>query len=322
LIDLHARGFAFAPRLHEMEISRMMLLAGEAAFRQIGFWLSAWLAPTVYRVFPASRAVALVSAAGLTGLTLLNLVALALLLAAGVLGFRRLRRSSASKREPEFALALCMLFLFGYSMMIAIGRTVARGFEYVLSNIYYSYVAYLTVCVAIALAAAVGRNRIGATSIDGRLDPHRANLSVDPPQTSRQSGVDAALVTALSVLAIANAFGVRAIARQFRYDYAAPRQEVVDHVLAWRKQVGDRAQRYFVVSPTCRGNELLEWLSEARLRKNSGWRPPVTLADALWPDRSANLNAANIHIPLESVDEIRCDEDITGPLKLGIQRPV
>ena len=312
VIDLRARGLVFSPHLHGMEASRMILLAGEAAFRQIGFWLSAWLAPTVYRVFPASRAVSLVSGAGPTGLTLLNLVALALLVAAGVGGFRRLRHSNVSKREPEFALALCMLFLFGYSMMIAIGRTLARGFEYVLSNIYYSYVVYLTVCVAIALAAAVGRTRAAPAAIDSLRDPHPANLGAGPVQTARLSWVGAGLLAALTVLTIANALGVRAIARQFRYEYAAPRQELVDHVLAWRAHVGDRTQRYFVVSPTCRGNEPLVWFTEEGLRRNFVWRPPVTLADALWPDWSANLNAARIHVPPDSVDEIRCDKPITG----------
>jgi len=306
LIDLHARGFEFAPRLGGADPWPVILAGGEAVFQQIGFWLSAWLAPTVYRVSPAPRAVGLVSAAGLTGLTLLNLVALALLVAVGVLGLRRLRHSTVSKREPEFALALCMLFLFGYSMMIAIGRTAGRGLVYVHSSIYTGYIANLTVCVAISLAAAVGRTHAAAMAIDGRPDPH-ANLGAGPIQTARLSSVGAALAAALAMLAIANALGVRAIARQFRYDYAASRQEVVDHVLAWRRQVGDRTQRYFVVSPTCRGNETFEWFTERFVRRDSGWRPPVTLADALWPDRSANLNAARIRIPPESVDEIRCD---------------
>jgi len=308
LIDLYARGLKSAPLLHGMDAWRMLLLAGEAALRQLGFWLSAWLAPTVYTVFAAGRAVCLVSAAGLTSLTLLNLVALALLLAAGAAAARRLRYSSVSKREPEFALALCMLFLFGYSMMIAIGRTVERGFEYVTSNTYYSYFAYLTACVAIALAVAVGPTRAAALAIDGRPDPHAGNPDARPIRTARPSWVGAGLFAALTVLVIANALGVRALARKFRYDFAAPRQEVVDHVLAWHAHVGFRTQRYFVVSPTCPGNELLVWFTEARMRKNSGWRPPVTFADALWPDWSANLNAARIYIPRGSVDEIRCDK--------------
>jgi len=316
LIDLHARGIEFALHLNGMKASRILLLAGEAAFRQIGFWLSAWLAPTVYRVFPASRAVCLVSAAGLTGLTLVNLAAVALLAAAGFRGFSRLRHSSVSKREPEFAVALCMLFLLGYSMMIAVGRTVPRGFDYLLTNTYYSYIVNLTVCVAVALAAIAARAGAPAAAIDSRPDSKPANLSPGPVQTARLTTVDKGLVAALIVLTIANAFGVRAIAHQFRYDYAASRQEVVDHVLAWRVRVGDETQRYFVVSPKCRGNEMIEWFTEARLRRNSGWRPPVTLADALWPDRSANLNAAKLNIPLESVDEIHCaesaDRDQTG----------
>jgi hypothetical protein len=83
-------------------------------------------------------------------------------------------------------------------------------------------------------------------------------------------------------------------------------------VLAWRKQVGDRVQRYFVVGPTCTGNETISWFTQGRLRKDSGWRPPVALADALWPEHSANLNAARIRINPESVDEIRCDSTVAS----------
>jgi len=310
LIDLHARGFEFAPRLRATEPWQLVLV-GEAVFRQIGFWLSAWLAPTVYRVFPGSHAVAVVFAAGPTGLALLNLAALVLLVAASVRGLLRLRHSSVSRREPEFAFALCMLFLLGYSMMIAIGRTAARGLMHLNVNIYYGYIANLTVCVAVALAAAVGRTRAAATAIDSRPDPHPPNLGAGSMQTARLSWVGPGVLAALTVLAIANALGVRAIARQYRYAYAAPQQEVVDHVLAWRTHVADR-QRYFVVSPTCRGNEPIGWFTENLLRRNSGWRPPVTFADVLWPDWSANLNAAKIYIPVQSVDEIRCDESTVG----------
>jgi hypothetical protein len=114
------------------------------------------------------------------------------------------------------------------------------------------------------------------------------------------------------MLVVVNAFGVRELAHAFRYDFAAPRQEVVDHVLAWRKQVGDRTQRYFSVSPSCGGNEKIWWLDETRMRKDSGWHPPATLADTLWPDRSADLNAAQIYISRKSVDEIRCGEHVAG----------
>jgi len=312
LADLYARGFEIAPHLRGAELGQVIKVGGEAVFRQIGFWMGAWLAPTVYRVFPASRAIAVVSGAGLTGLTLLNLVALALLLAAGVGALRHLRDGRVSKREPEFALALCTLFLLGYSMIIAIGRTAGRGLSHLSTSIYYCYVANLTVCVAIALAAVVGRTRAAVLAIDGRPDPHPASSGADPLRTALPSWVGAGLFVALTVLAFTNALGVRAIARQFRYIYAAPQQEVVDHMLAWRKQVGDRTHRYFVVSPTCRGNETLVWFIEELLRRNSGWQPPVTLADALWPEWSANLNAARIHIPSESVDEIRCDESTVG----------
>jgi len=311
VIDLRAKGLVFSPRLHGMEVSRMILLASEAAVLQIGFWLSTWLAPTIYHCSALGRAICGVSRSGLSILRLLNLVALALLAVAGILGSKRLRRSSVPLREPMFALVLCAIFLFGYAMIIAIGRSVPKGLAYVLqANIYYSYIANLTVCIGVAAAAVVGPARAASVNVEPDRDP--ASPETKPLATGRRLEVGRRVFLALTLLVIANASGVRYLARAYRYDFAASRQDVIDRLLAWRKQVGDRTQRYFVVSPTCGGNETFWWFDDIRLRRDSGWRPPVTLADALWPDWSANLNAARIHIPPESVDEISCDKPIAG----------
>jgi hypothetical protein len=306
---LHARGYAFAPSIGGLDPWQVMLVAVEALLRQIGFWIGAWLVPTVYRVFAADRAVCLVSAAGLTGLTLLNFLALALLLAAGMSGFRRLRSSNVPRREAEFTLALCMLFLLGYSAMIAVGRATVKGFLYISTSIYYGYVADLTVCIAIALVAAVGRTSAAATTTGDAAGSSRISPVASFAQTPSTSRIIAAFIAALAVLATVNAYGVRKLAHELRYDYAAPRQQVIDRVLAWRKQLGNSTQRYFVVASPCRGNPILPGFDGRWMRKDySTWRGPVTLADALWADRSANLNAARIPIPPDSVDQIRCDE--------------
>jgi hypothetical protein len=300
LIDLQARGFAFSPNLHQTA-GRVILLGTEATLHQIGFWMSAWLAPTVYQVFAVARAVCQVSGAGVTALSLLNLIALALLLAAGVRGFRLVRHSNVSKREPEFALALCMLFLFGYSMIIAVGRTLPRGWVNVISNIYYSYPAYLTVCVGIALAAAVGQTRPAAGSMAISLDSDAPNAGRDTGQTAQPSPLDRGLVLALFILVFLNACGVRQLAHAYRYDFAAPRQAVLDRVMAWRKQVGEQP-RYFRVDPSCSGNEKLVWAQHAQLLGAN-----ITLADALWPEQSATLRSVTGNTAPDSVDEISCD---------------
>jgi hypothetical protein len=305
LADVHAHGFASAPRLLGIGSWQLILSAGHAFFQQIGFWFSAWLAPTVYRVYPAYKAIGVVSSTGLTGLTLLNLIALALLVAASVRGLRRLRHSEVSKREGEFALGLCMLFLLGYSMMIAIGRAVDRGFGYVQSNLYYSYVPYLTVGVAVALAAVVGRAGAASATTGNAPDSSRSGPAPGQSQNAAPPRVGAGFIAPLTILAFVNACGVRALTHQFRYVYAAPRQQVIDRVLAWHRLAGDRTQRYFVVSSDCPGNE---HFGTFLLRGDPNWRPGVTLADALWPDWSADLNAAKSVISRESVDEIRCEE--------------
>ena len=311
LIDLRVRGFGFSPRLHGLPLWPAILLAVEDAVLQIAFWLSTWLAPTVYHCTAIGRAICGVSKSGPTVLRLLNLLALALLAVGAILGLRRLRHGSVSLREPMFALVLCAIFLFGYSMIIAIGRSVPKGLQYVLqASVYYSYIANLAVCIGVAAAAGVGRARICSVNVEPDHDP--AGLEREPRKTHRRPEVGRRVVVALALLVIANASGVRVLARAYRYDFAAPRQDVIDRLLAWRKQVGDRTQRYFVVSPKCGGNETFWWFDEIRLRRNSGWRPPVTLADALWPEQSANLNAARLHLTPESVDVIRCDEPIAG----------
>ena len=311
LLDLRARGVAFSPGVHGMGIGRMAVLAGQDALLQIAFWLSTWLAPTVYHCTALARAVCGVSPTGLTLLRLLNLIALALLATGAVQGWKQLARSNISRREPLFALAASTIFLLAYSVIIAIGRTLPDRLMFVLqANVYYTYIACLTVCVGIATAMAVGRVRVAP--IDLEAASTRAGAKTGSEGSAPRPELGRRLVPALLVLALVNACGVRELARAFRYEYAAPRQQVIDRVLAWRKQVGDRVPRYFVVGPTCTGNETISWFTQGRLRKNSGWQPPVTLADALWPERSANLNAARIRIDLESVDEIRCDSTVAS----------
>jgi len=310
LIDLRIRGFAFLPNAHGVGLWPLVVIAVRYAFAQIGFWTSAWLAPTVYQVVAAGRAICEVSSLGLTGLRLLNLIALALLTIAGVLGLNHwLRRSAVSKREPLFALSLCLLFLFGYSIIIATGRSMRWGLPYILyAHIYYSYVAYLTLCVGIALAAFAGRTPVVAATTDAESEPDTTGRSSNPPQSGHLSRVGRRFAPALAILAFVNACGVHELARAFRYVYAPPRQELVDLLLTWQKQVGENPQRYFVVSPTCHGNDMLWWFDATQLRKNFSWRPPVNLADALWPDRSAGFNAERIGLSGARVDEIVCPE--------------
>jgi hypothetical protein len=282
---------------------------GKDALLQIGFWMGGWLMPTNYRLVAAGRAVYEMSTAGLTALRLLNLVALALLAVAVVLGLLRAWRSGAPKREPLFAVGLCTVFLLGYSTVIAIGRTLPKSLLYVLhANIYYSYIAYLTVCVAIALAAIAGQTRQAAASVDLGPDPNPTSPGTGPHEVARPSKVGRRFMYAFIGLAIVNICGVRELARAFRYEYAEPRQELVDRLLAWQRQVGDRTRRYFAISPTCRGNEMLWWFGDKAFRPGSDWRPPVALADALFPDRSAELNGGKTPIALTSVDEISCEQ--------------
>jgi len=314
LFDLRVRGVAFAPHLQGVEAWGLATLVGENMARQFSFWIRAWLAPTTYQVLATPRAFARISTSGLTGLTLLNLIALVWLLVAGVRALILLRRGGASMREPGFAVASSVLFLLGYSLVISIGRTRAQVADIVVhANIYYGYVAYLAVCVGIAAAAAAARLQAPAAASAGAPQPDRARAAAGVDPTARFARLGWGLVVPLAIITFANACGVRALARAYRYDFAVPRQQVIDRVLAWQRQAGEHTPRYFAVSPACQGDDALWWFTEALLRKGSGWKPPVTLADALWPERSAPLNAARIPIPFGSVDELRCDQGPPSP---------
>jgi hypothetical protein len=316
LIDLQIRGFGLSSPTRTAEAAWQVIMSGgKDALLQIGFWMGGWLMPTSYRVYALDRAIYEMSTTGLTALRLLNLVALALLAVAVVLGLRRAWRSGVSKREPLLAVALCTVFLLGYSAVIAIGRTLPEGWDRVLhTGIYYSYIAYLTVCVAIALAAVAGQTRKAAASLDAGPDPNPSRPGTRPEDVALPSKVGRRFVFAFMGLAIVNICGVRELTRAFRYEYAAPRQEILDRVLAWQRQVGDRTQRYFDVSPTCRGNELIGWFRDPGFRQDLGLGASFAMVDALFSDRSARLMAGKIRIAPASVDVIHCEQrEIRSP---------
>jgi hypothetical protein len=312
LIDLRARGFQLAAGGGDaIQTLKFMLQVAENSVLQIAFWFSTWLAPSLYHCTPLHRAICGVSKTGLTPLRLINLVALAWLAIGAILAFSRLRRSGAKKREPLAALALCAAFLLGYSMIIAIGRTAPKGLMFILqANIYYTYMAFLAVCVGIAVASFAGRSRVAP--VDGGSGSDAVGPAGGSAQPARGSDVGRRLIPTLAALVLVNACSTHEFAHAYRYEFAEPRQEVIDRVLAWEKRIGYRSQRYFTIGQSCKGNDTIWWLDEKRVRKDSGWRPPITLADALWPERSADLNGARIYIQRQSVDEIQCGEHGAG----------
>jgi hypothetical protein len=311
LIDLRAKGFIFSPQLHGTQPWNLVLLAAEASVHQLAFWFSAWLVPSAYHVVALARAINPSTSFALTPLRLLNLLALGLLAAGIISGLRQWRPYDASERKALFALALSILFLLGYSTIIAVGRTVPKGTQLVLhANIYYAYMAYLTICIGLAAASVVAPGRQEPALAGG--EPGPAGAGAGAGRANHRAEAVRRLVPALVLLSFVNACGVRELARAYRYDFDATRQEVIDRVIAWQKQVGTNSQRYFRVSSTCSGNETFWWFDQMRLRAGSGWVPPVTLADALFPEHSANLNAARLHIDPQSVDEISCDANTAG----------
>jgi hypothetical protein len=308
LIDLRTRGLAASTSATPWQFLLATLLAAKAALMQIALWLSAWLIPTYYKVLAAERAVwSMDPPKGLNAIRLLDAAGLALLGLSGVLAVLRMRRIGLPPKGPLLAFGLSMIFLFGYALIIAIGRTLSRGFLYVVhANIYYTYMAYLTVCVGIALASIASRARTPPVVEPGRNDGSAEFPAPGSGGTVHRFGIGSRLIPALTLLVVANAYSVRDLAHAYRYDYAVPRQEVIDQVAAWNRALAPGTERYYIVGPTCTGDYVLPWFDDVQFRKNSGWRAPVTFVESLFPDRSAHLNSARVRILPSSIDEIRC----------------
>jgi len=276
LADLHLRGIARPFTGEEHGVLATLPLALDYAAQQARFWLGGWLFPSAYVIQANSRALFLgTNAAG--PLFLVNALASLVFLAVLLVRLRAVRAFLSQGRQTRLlALLGVLLFACAYSLVIAQGRAVPRGLEYVLRiNIYYSYI--------FCLALVAGAGLVLALPGSGPARPDAA---------ARRAVV--ALSLCLAVMTGCNALSTAALARSYRHDYAAPRQALADAVEKWLAGPGRAPDAYFSISPECTGNDPQPWMSAAHLRKGSGWQPPVTFADALWPEKSYALNRARL----------------------------
>jgi len=309
LIDLRARGLALPWSGRASVDWNSASLAAAYCLHQIGRWTMVWLLPTAYPIYAAGRAFCTSFIFSFSTVSVVNVVSVAWLAMAGLLALRSALRGRSWHRRALFALVPPLVFLLGYSLVIAVGRALPRGLGFVIhENVYYSYVAYLTIAVAIALASLAWRPSASNQLASLDADRHFA-AQADFAEAGTSPDVGLRFALALFGLTLVNAYSSAALAHDFRYHFAAATQQTIDRVAAWQKRIGSDADRYFLVSATCPGSEPLHWFGEAYLRKGSGWHPPVSLADALWPNRSARLNAAKTHAGSD-VDEIRCDGNL------------
>jgi len=281
LADLRLRGIVLERAGEGQDILRTLPQALDYAARQARFWLGGWLFPSAYEIQANSRAL-FVGLNARSPLFLLNALASLGFLVTLALRARALRAFLTAGRQTRLATLMgVLLFACAYCLVIAQGRAVPRGLDYVLHiNIYYSYMFCL------ALVAGAGFvSRLGAMNgMDG--------LGALGALGAGSRGTVLALSLCLAIMTGCNALSTASLARSYHFDYAAPRQALADSVTAWLAGPGSAPDAYFDISPECTGNDPQPWMTAAHLRKGAGWKPPVTFADALWPEKSFALNRA------------------------------
>lgn len=256
-------------------LPRAYIYAGE----QISFWLGGWLFPTAYAIRASARATftGLAAGAPLFSLNALAGFCLPCLLALRIRAVLDFFRQRAPGRLLALLATLVLAFL--YSFMIAQGRAVPRGLDQVRQlNIYYAYMFY-----GILVAG------LGFVLLDtpGTAGPQKTPAGAGHSRWPRLW--TGALALLLALLILFNALGVRALTRSYRYEYSPPQQAVVDAVENWLRGPGKNGG-FFALDPSCPGNPPQPWLTGGHIRRGSGWTPPFTFADALWPERSLELN--------------------------------
>ena len=303
-IDLRVRGIVVSTATDAQNITHPLLLASWYAIKQIAFWIGGWLLPAAYKISAAARA----NFNGFKSDSPLFLVNCAFVIVfistigLKISSLKEKRRELYSGAGLSFLMALC--FLFAYSFIIAYGRALPRGLDYVfIGNIYYSYIAYLVIVVSIGLLSS--RNGYSGEAI-GTSAEKTTGVNSNPDLSKNRVSSSASLnllTCSLIVLISFNMYAVVKLTAQYRYDYSAPRQEVINAVTNWRNRAKS-SQEYF--TSNCSGNDPLPWFNLNHIRKGSEWTPPVRLADALWPEKSYTLNKRLLIGKNFSVSDIKC----------------
>jgi hypothetical protein len=265
-----------------------LALGAVYAVQQIGFWLGGMAFPSLYDIVPGARArfVGFVSPSG--PIAAANVGAVTLVLS-GMLAVLVGLRRPLGRSAPGVLAGL--VFCAAYSLLVAFGRSVARGLDYTLGqNLQHAYPALLAVIVTVMLGA-------WSWSRSGE-----ARIAV---VRSYRSGLVLLGLGGITLAAV-NSLGTMAFLAELRHSYVAPKHELLHHVGLWHA----RAVRppYFRIAPDCPGNDPLPWF-DVYLRRNASG---VSFADVLFPDTSFDLHRSRLGATA-LVDEISCADGAVAP---------
>ena len=316
-LDLAFRGLSL-PAGEPFSVVKL-LLSLNYAVRQVAFWLEAALFPTAYRVAPISRMVVESVSFGYATRQIINYVVIAMLVIGTLVSLLdwRKRNTTAGLFGAGATTLPALLFLFTYSWVIGYGRSVPRGIGYVLyGNVYYSYLAYLTMLVGIALFTwSIEQTKIARFSIPDRESAVSGGNTTASP-VSKWRGV--LLRVGLGGLLILNAAATVSIAARFRYEFALPLDLLHFRARLWMERYGEERNTYFVLAK-CKFRGAPYWERTpgsgvyTKIPPNDVQRrdDSVTFVDLLYPRLSYAMQELRLGGRAVTITDV-CDDALIG----------
>jgi len=274
----------------------------------VGHWLYSLLMPTIANVSAGSRTVFYGYQYGLNIIQILNYLAILAIAFPLIKLALKLRRKDWIRMGIPFLMGIG--FLVAYSLVIVVGRVFPRPdglLRAVFNNVYYSYFAQLTFLITIAISL------IALGKPDQRIFTENKTHWITPPHF---------LLAGLLGLATLNATETTKLSSNHR-QLNGPIQETLSALKIWHDESGSKNGEYFTIASNCQ-NDLLSWFGGGYIRRETGWNRPdlagkFTVADALYPETSYNLNKMKADELDAQVTEIVCrprepltPEDILG----------
>lgn len=262
------------------------------ALKQIVFWIGGWFLPMGYEVHAGSRAT--FSGLKFFGEKFLYNYTLLILLVSIVVSKIKMNLFSLIRinKIRWYVVLVVVLFLYAYSVVIAYGRALPRGLGYVFNiNIYYAYMACLTVAVGFAVYFLVKLPLNDNQRLYNRMRVFNDNVL---------------FIVIILGLIFFNARLTYNLASDYRYKYSPSILQTINTVESYIRLNKDQFS-YFEVDNSCLGNHELPWFNDGHFRKNSNWAgTTATIANVLFPEKSFILNKNDLVEGKYSVNKVNC----------------
>ena len=296
--NIHTQWVIQSIDIHKINFFQKLSLAIWYAAKQIGFWFVGWILPTVYDV----KAVVRLFFRGFKYSDLIMYLNCSAVLAIIYVICRLIKEKTVhffKINRTAWLTALCsFIFIFAFSFVIAYGRAVPKGLEYVLNlNIHYSYIFYLAFMIGVALFTLDYDNTAKASD--------RAQPDSGLPQ-NRQLYLKKSIPFLFLIIIILNAHCTYQVAKSYRYQYSPPRQRVIDAVEEWLSGDGKDKNAYFRMRNGCEGNQRMGWFNTESYRNNPGWPADVNMADVLFSEKSFRFHERDSRADQYHVFDIGC----------------